>query len=451
MSTITVIGGGPAGSTCATLLAQAGHQVTLFEKARFPRYHIGESIAPAARPILELTGALPKIEKAGFVVKYGGLLRWGDEDFVIEWESVFGKGLSSWQVEREVFDEVLLDHAAESGVDVRQQTTVRRVELAGERPVAVEWRAEDGSTGTTACDYLVDASGRAGVLARTHGWRRPEHDVFRNVATWGYWDGADLLPGTPEGGIDAVSCPTGWFWAIPLRDKFSVGFVTHRDHYQEDRGRYGSPEEHLLGYVHGNEDMRGILRNSTYLGPTRVETDYSYATERFSGPGQVLVGDAACFLDPLLSTGTHMALYSALVAAASLCAAADGGVPEEAALDFFDRHYRQAYQRYLSMVSLMYQQYRGKETYFWHAQRLLHEDERRRVSRAAFTKLISGMSDLRQAGYLAHQDGGDPAAEEDGMEVPRTFAVPQIPPTALADIGTGLRLVTRPRLGLAPA
>jgi flavin-dependent dehydrogenase len=444
MSTITVIGGGPAGSTCAALLARAGHEVTLFEKARFPRYHIGESIAPAARPILELSGALPKIEKAGFVVKYGGLLRWGAEDFAIEWESVFGKGLSSWQVEREIFDEVLLDHAAETGVDVHQSTTVRRVVLAGERPAAVEWRGEDGATGTTACDYLVDASGRAGVLARQHGWRRTENEVFRNVATWGYWRGARLLPETPVGGIDAVSSPTGWYWVIPLRDdRFSVGFVTHKDHYLQDRSRHGSPEEQLLGYVYGNEDMRGILRDASYLGPARVETDYSYATERFAGPGHVLIGDAACFLDPLLSTGTHMALYSALVGAASVCAAADGTVPETDALDFFERRYRQAYQRYLSMVSLMYQQYRGKETYFWHAQRLLKEDERRQVSRAAFTKLISGMSDLRQAGYLARQEsvpGG-----------PKTFAAPQLPPTALADTGGGFRLVAEPRLGLAPA
>lgn len=442
---IVVIGGGPAGSTCATLLSRAGHSVTLFEKARFPRYHIGESIAPAARPILELSGALPKVEAAGFVVKQGGLLRWGDEDFAIEWASVFGEGLFSWQVERAIFDKVLLDHAAESGTEVRQGTSIRQAIFTDGRPSAVEWIADDGSSGTTECDYLVDASGRAAVLPHQQGLQREEHEVFRNVAIWGYWDNAELIPETPPGGIDAVSCPTGWYWVIPLRDnRFSVGFVTHRDNFRERRAEHKSTEDLLHAFVSENKDMQDILRDATYVGPTRVETDYSYTTERFSGPGYVVVGDAACFLDPLLSTGTHLALYSALIGAASLASAADGSVPEVDALDFFERHYRQAYLRYLSMVSLMYQQYRGKETYFWHAQKLLKEDERRQVTRAAFTKLISGMSDLREAGYQ-----GTPTIAE-AEEAAKTFSAPQIAPGAVSDVDGGLRLIVEPRLGLAP-
>lgn len=434
---IAVIGGGPAGSTCATLLARAGHSVTLYEKARFPRYHIGESLAPAAQPILELSGALPKVEAAGFLVKLGGLMRWGGEDFTIQWESVFGKGLYTWQVERELFDKVLLDHARDSGVKVHEACAVRRIEFEADRPVAVEWQAESGATGFDECDYLVDASGRAGVIAAQRGLRRRVHEVFRNVAIWGYWKGAQLLPGTPGGGLDAVSCPTGWYWAIPLRDdRFSVGFVTHRDHFRQRRPSYASLDELLLGYVGENPDMQQILRGAEYVGPARVETDYSYVTERFSGPGYLMIGDAACFLDPLLSTGTHLALYSALLGSAAIAAAVSGNVPEAEAIDFFDRRYRHVYQRYLSMVSLMYQQYRGHETYFWHAQRLLKDGERRQVSRAAFTKLISGMADLREAGYAA--DG-------------RTFTTPQIPTSAVSDAAGGLRLVTEPALGLAPA
>ena len=435
---IAVIGGGPAGSTCATLLARAGHQVTLYEKARFPRYHIGESLAPAAMAILQLSGALPAVEADGFLIKRGGLLRWGGEDFAIHWEHVFGRGLYSWQVEREIFDKVLLDHARASGVTVHEGTTVRRLRFDDDRPVGLEWRSDTDATGEEACDFVVDASGRAGIVGRHAGLTRRDHEVFRNVAIWGYWSGATLLPHTPEGGLDAVSCPTGWYWTIPLRDnRFSIGFVTHRDHFRQRRAQYSSLEDLLLAYVTENNDMRHILRDATYLGPARVEKDYSYVTDRFSGPGYVLIGDAACFLDPLLSSGTHLALYSALLGAASIAAAINGSVPEKEAIAFFERRYQHVYQRYLSMVGLMYEQYRGKETYFWHAQRLLKESDRRHVTQAAFTKLISGMADMREVGYA--NDG-------------KTFTTPQIPISAVSDPqGSGFRLVVDPVLGLAPA
>ncbi|NUS71854.1 MAG: NAD(P)-binding protein [Corynebacteriales bacterium] len=438
MSNIAVIGGGPAGSTCAALLSRAGYNVTLYEKARFPRYHIGESLAPAAMAILRLSGALPAIEKAGFLVKRGGLLRWGGEDFAIHWEHVFGKGLHSWQVERELFDKVLLDHAQESGVTVHEGTTVHQVRMIDDRPVGVQWRNDAGDAGYDACDFIVDASGRAGVMGKWTGAKREDHEVFRNVAIWGYWTGATLLPDTPEGGLDAVSCPQGWYWTIPLRnDRYSIGFVTHRDHFRERIAQHGSREDLLQAYIAENDDMREIVRGATYVGPTRVEQDYSYVTERFSGPGYIMIGDAACFLDPLLSSGTHLGLYSALLGAASVAAAVDGRILEEEALGFFERRYRYVYERYLSMVSLMYQQYRGKETYFWHAQRLLKDGDRRQIAQASFTKLISGMADLRDVGYV-NNDG-------------RTFTTPQIPISAVSDPqgSSGLRLVLDPKLGLA--
>jgi flavin-dependent dehydrogenase len=435
---VAVIGGGPAGATCATLLARAGHRVTLYEKAQFPRYHIGESLAPAAHPILEMSGALPKVEAAGFITKLGGLMRWGGEDFTIQWESVFGAGLYTWEVDRARFDQVLLEHARDSGVKVHEGTEVRAVRFTDHRPTGVEWRTDTGTVGADECDYVVDASGRAGVVGEQTGNARQMHDVFRNVAIWGYWTGADLLPGTPGGGLDAVSCPTGWYWTIPLpEDRFSVGFVTHKDQFQARRREHASVEDLLLTYVAENDDMQQILGNATYVGPARVETDYSYVRGTFAGPGYLLIGDAACFLDPLLSTGTHLALYSALIGAATLTSVLDGDVDEVAAFGFFERRYRHAYDRFLSMVSLMYQQYRGKETYFWHAQRLVHHTRRRQVSRAAFTLLISGMADLAAAGYTT--DG-------------RTYSVPQIPLAAVSDpAGGGLRLVTEPKLGLVPA
>lgn len=438
MSHIAVIGGGPAGSTCATLLARAGHNVTVYEKATFPRYHIGESLAPAAMEILRLSGVLPAVEDAGFVIKRGGLMRWGGEDFAIHWDQIFGEGLYTWQVERDVFDKVLLDHARASGAAVKEGTAVTQLRFVDDRPVGVHWRTDSGGTGYDACDFVVDASGRAGVIGKNLGLKRQDHEVFRNVAIWGYWKGATLLPNTPAGGLDAVSSPDGWYWTIPLRDdRFSIGFVTHRDQFRKRHAQFNSPEKLLQAYVSENEDMQQILQGATYVGPARVEKDYSYVTERFSGPGYLLIGDAACFLDPLLSSGTHLALYSALLGAASAAAAANGQVSEQEAVAFFERRYRYVYDRYLSMVSLMYQQYRGKETYFWHAQRLLKDRDRRQIAKASFTKLISGMADLREVGYAHDQ---------------KTFTTAQIPMSAVSDPqGKGLRLIVDPNLGLVPA
>jgi len=380
------------------------------------------------------------VGRIGSVAKYGVKFVTGDSDFAntIYFDNTLEPSpVSTYQVVRSEFDKVLLDHARDCGVTVHEGTAVKRVRMEAGRPAGVDWHSDTGAAGHRTCDFLVDASGRAGVVGAKTGKKRQVHEVFRNVAVWGYWRNAELLPGTPGGGLVAVSCPTGWFWVIPLRDeRFSVGFVTHRDHFQERKPHHRSLDQLLASYVSENDDMRQILCEATYLGPARVDTDYSYVTDRFSGPGHIMIGDAACFLDPLLSTGTHMALYSALLGAASVVAALDGSVPETAAIDFFERKYRHVYQRYLSMVSLMYQQYRGKETYFWHAQRLLKDGARRQVSRASFTKLISGMADLGDVGYT--HDG-------------KTFTTPQIPISAVSDAQGGLRLVTEPSLRLVPA
>jgi Tryptophan halogenase len=156
----------------------------------------------------------------------------------------------------------------------------------------------------------------------------------------------------------------------------------------------------------------------------------------------MMIGDAACFLDPLLSTGTHPAMFSALIGAAVITAALDGAVSEQEALSFFERQYRRAYPRLLKLVSLMYQQYQGKETYFWLAQRLVRDGVRYRLPIGPFSRIISGLSDLQDAGYspgwvsLNHKT----AVAEGGSGGPVV--------RGLQDSGTGLRLVTAPRIGL---
>ncbi|XVQ07007.1 NAD(P)/FAD-dependent oxidoreductase [Spirillospora sp. CA-255316] len=458
---VLVIGGGPGGATAATLLAQNGLDVILLERERFPRYHIGESLASSCRVVLTLTGVVDKIDARGYPAKQGALLRWGaEDDWTINWGDLFGSNVSSWQVERDDFDKILLDHAAEQGVRVIQGAEVDKVRFAGDRPTAVEWRDPSGDRQVTAFDHLVDASGRAGVLSAQYFRNRRRHEVFRNVAIWGYWRGGTTLPNTPRGGIDVISHPDGWYWVIPLRDgRHSVGFVTHRDIFRKRRGEFSSTEQMLMSLVGESETVTDLMATGEFEPPVRVEQDYSYVADSFCGPGYFLVGDAACFLDPLLSTGVHLALYSGMLSAASILSLTRDEVTETEAQGFYESLFRNAYARLLVLVSGVYQQYEGKQSYFWLAQRMVKEKEHlERRDNAAFTEIVAGLSDLREAGKAGGTavlteliEEAEKARErlDAGGGAPSDLAPLRIDPTDLHDVTSGLYLVTSPRLGIA--
>ncbi|MEV7418765.1 NAD(P)/FAD-dependent oxidoreductase [Streptomyces sp. NPDC089919] len=457
-SEIVVMGGGPAGSIAAALLARQGARVRLLERAHFPRYHIGESVATSCRAIIDLAGALEKVDARGYQVKEGLLLRWGAErDWVVDWPEIFGTGAqTSWQVDRADFDEVLLRHAASQGVEVIEGAQARRVLFEEDRAVGVEWTHE-GRTHTTRTDHLVDATGRAGLLSVRHLANRTPHDVFRNVAVWGYYQGGDLLPRTPVGGINVISAPEGWYWVIPLKDEvYSVGFVTHQDRFRQRQEKYGADLEGLfLDAVAESDTVRGLVSAGVFQHDVRVEQDFSYTADSFCGPGYFLAGDSACFLDPLLSTGVHLAMYSGMLAAASVLAVGDGSVTEAEALAFYESLYRNAYARMFSMVAGFYEQYRGKATYFWLAARLARgrhpelmkagsvrpEPRRSEPDSEAFAALTAGVLDLDDA----RRAGGAAALPERALasRMSRQHDLTD------RDAATGLHLVTTPRLGLA--
>ncbi|MGW3964180.1 NAD(P)/FAD-dependent oxidoreductase [Amycolatopsis sp. NPDC005003] len=458
---VLVIGGGPGGSTAAALLARNGVDVLLLEREHFPRYHIGESLASSCRVVLGLSGVVDKIDAQGYPAKRGALLRWGaEEDWTINWSELFGTNVSSWQVEREHFDQILLEHAAEQGADVRQGANVKRVLFEDGRPYAAEWTdsADPGKTNTTGFDYVIDASGRSGVLSSQYFKNRRPHEIFRNVAIWGYWKGGKTLPNTPAGGIDVISHPEGWYWVIPLRGGVhSVGFVTHQANFLEKRRKYGSNEEMLLSIVDDSDTVKELMSEAVFEQPVRIEQDFSYVADRFCGPGHYEVGDAACFLDPLLSTGVHLALYSAMLASASILATIREEVTEAEAAGFYETLYRNAYARLLVLVSGVYEQYKGKDSYFWLAQRMVRQTEnlQRDGSNAAFVEIVAGLSDLRDAEAAegtavltelveeaerakARADAGN----EDGQ--PSNLAPLRIDPSDLHDTASGLYLVTKP-------
>ncbi|MFG2983211.1 NAD(P)/FAD-dependent oxidoreductase [Streptomyces sp. NPDC048258] len=459
---IVVIGGGPAGSIAASLLARQGARVRLLERQHFPRYHVGESVSTSCRSIIELAGALEKVDSRGYTVKQGLLLRWGAErDWVVNWPEMFGTNAqSSWQVDRADFDDVLLRHAAEQGVEVIEGAAVQQVRFEEGRAVGVDWTHE-GRTHRDDTEYVIDASGRAGILSARQFRDRRKHDVFRNVAIWGYYKGGELLPRTPGGGINVISSPEGWYWVIPLKDQiFSVGFVTHQDRFLDRKGRYADTTEMYLDVIQESETVRELVSRGEFRGKVRVEQDFSYSADSFCGPGYFIAGDAACFLDPLLSTGVHLGMYSGMLAAAAITSTRAGEVDEDEARAFYESLYRNAYGRMFSMVSGFYEQYRGKQSYFWLAQRLARGQYRNLVERertpvpgdaaaaaatapesAAFAAITAGLADLDDA---ARAGGAAPL----GADV----LAPDVLEGGLDgkhyDAATGLMLVTSPRLGI---
>jgi flavin-dependent dehydrogenase len=390
---VLVIGGGPGGSTAATLLARQGFDVTLLERAHFPRYHIGESLLPTILPILDLLGAREKVEAFGHQRKPGAFLQWGKEQWTLNFGELSGNTTYAFQVDRSEFDHQLLEHARSQGVRVGEGVEVRELEFDGERPTAARWQSDGRTQGRIEFDILIDASGRAGLMATRYLRNRRFHQIFRNVAVWAYWEGADRLVTGREGDIVVNSIPDGWLWAIPLHDgRMSVGVVMHRDTIVARRE--GGPQAILDRAIAEAPKIKQVVASGRQVSPVYSEQDYSYASRTFCGPGYFLVGDAACFLDPLLSSGVHLATYSGMLAAACLASQRRGEVTEAEGQAFFEKTYRQAYLRFLVFLSAFYDVGRVKESYFWEAQRLTEADVDAGDLKHAFLRLVTGVKDL---------------------------------------------------------
>jgi flavin-dependent dehydrogenase len=295
---VLVVGGGPAGSTAATLLAREGFEVTLLERDIFPRYHIGESLLPSCLEIFDLMGAREKIEAYGFQRKGGGYFAWGKDSWVLNFARLHHP--YSFQVIRSEFDQLLLEHAKSQGVRVFEGTQVTSLDFEEDRPRRASWsRSDGGETGEIAFDYLLDASGRAGIMATRYRKNRRLHAAFQNVALWGYWKGAGRMSFAPDGAIANGAVSDGWLWGIPLHDgTMSVGLVSDKTTFKEKRQQLGSLEAIYHGAIAECPLIADLVRPGTLVSALKTEQDYSYIADGVAGPGYFMIGDAACSQPP---------------------------------------------------------------------------------------------------------------------------------------------------------
>ncbi|MGH9576248.1 MAG: NAD(P)/FAD-dependent oxidoreductase, partial [Terriglobales bacterium] len=306
-----VIGGGPAGSTAAALLAEQGFRVVLLEKDRHPRFHIGESLLPCTRPLFERLGVLEEIERIG-IRKYGAQVnaRCGQRKLTIYFDQALDPVCEyAYQVRRSEFDAVLFKRCAALGTDVHEETRVQRVHLGlGASDSVVVATDRSGTERCWQARFIIDASGRDTLLADQLGIKR-RNRKHASAAIFGHFQGAERLPGRDEGNISIHWFEHGWLWMIPLKDgAMSVGAVCRPDYL---RSRRSTPEAFFLATIHLCPAVAWRLRGARLTSAVTATGNYSYAAEHMAGPGYVLIGDAYAFVDPIFSSGVHLAMHSA--------------------------------------------------------------------------------------------------------------------------------------------
>lgn len=361
---VVVVGGGPGGSICAAELARLGLRALVLEKAQFPRFHLGESLLPHSMPLLRDVGVLEDVD-ARFLRKLGA--RFHDDLRGRKDRFAFAMGwrcdpAHAYQVPRAEFDELLLRHAAKCGAEVREGWTVKRIRRDTPGVVAV---APDGLEVSIPARFVVDATGRDAFTA--HEMRATERiEGLDQTALYAHFEGVAREPGELEGDIDIVlfrdrECERpSWFWVIPFKDgRTSVGavvsraFVRARASSFAPGARAGAATALFQAAVDASPTMRSKLGGATMLWPeVEATADFSYRVRAMSGPDWIAIGDAGGFIDPLFSTGAHLAMAGGSKGARAIAEFFASGSTEPIAA--WEREIRLAAETFLTAVKAFY-------------------------------------------------------------------------------------------------
>ncbi|KAL8935138.1 MAG: hypothetical protein Q9211_004858 [Gyalolechia sp. 1 TL-2023] len=374
---VLVIGGGPAGSYASSALAREGIDVVLLEAEKFPR---------------------PETYT----------------DFI----SAGGPGAYAWNVVRSEADELLFKHATECGVKTFDETKVASIEFAWPdpaaidpqplgRPVSATWTRKDGTCGTISMDYIVDASGRNGLISTKYLKNRNYNKGLRNIASWGYWKGGGVhgvgthTEGAPY--FEALKDASGWVWFIPLHNgTHSVGIVQNQEMATEKRKKMAEPSSkgfylESLEFVPGIKDL---LKSAELVSEIKSASDWSYSASSYAFPGVRIAGDAGSFIDPFFSSGVHLALSGGLSAATSISAAIRGDCDESTAAAWHDKKTSESYTRFLLVVSSALKQIRSQD------QPVISDFAEDSFERAfdLFRPIIQGQADADTKGKLTQAE-----------------------------------------------
>jgi flavin-dependent dehydrogenase len=336
-----VVGGGPAGSTIAALLAQKGRDVVLLEKEKHPRFHIGESLLPLNLPLLEKLGVQEEVARIG-MVKYGAefISPYHGKTTTFNFAEAWNKNFPyAYQVRRSEFDLILLNNARSKGARVIEQCKVRDIEFLPEGGAIARASHLEGGEALFQARFVVDASGRDTFLANR--LRIKSKNLKHNsAALYGHFTDATRLEGDAEGNISIFWFDHGWFWFIPLADgTTSVGAVCWPYYLKQRRS---DVTNFLMETVKLCPGIAERLANAKLTGPATATGNYSYKAKSMSGPGYLLLGDAFAFIDPVFSTGVYLAMNSAFVGCETVETCLQTPAKADRALREFDARVRHA-------------------------------------------------------------------------------------------------------------